>query len=77
MAYPRFRKPVSAARLVCGGQPVAMTIASMVAPSGPLSILTTSSILVPCALYPNERLRLEVEDPIVEQPAMRTPWVVL
>ena len=44
---PRLRSPVSAARVVCGSQPVASTSASSVAPACALSISVTSACFDP------------------------------
>src|SRR5271154_5643152 len=44
---PRLRSPVSAARVVCGSQPVALTSASIVAPPFALSISVTSACFDP------------------------------
>src|ERR1700736_6652512 len=47
MAYPFLRRPVSAARVVCGNQPVALINASSDAPSSLESISITSACLEP------------------------------
>ena len=44
---PRLRSPVSAARVVCGSHPVALTSASSVAPPFALSISVTSACFDP------------------------------